>query len=215
MCGILAQTCCKICFSLVQLFKRPSHRGVEAEFEKAVRHANLLKIPTHIIEHHTRRNSKSLDLVPRYAESVPIPQKVPPRLKKPPSFHRSKSSITTSPPDRHHPTPAENSILDFLSDLSQFCEDFTADTEIACNSLNRYEANWTPRMVTAGIRYRCNKPDALPTNSPGWTGYGIEPRIRSGSGRPAGRHEVKSRWEAALDSENPTATASNVLRTEW
>jgi hypothetical protein len=191
-------------------------RGAEAEFEKAVRHANLLKIPTHIIEHQTRRNSKSLYLVPRYAESVPIPQKVPPRLKKPPSFHRSKPSITTSPPDRQCPTAAENYILDFLSDLSQFREDFTADTEIACNSLNRDEANWTPRMVTAGIRYRRNKPDALPTNSPGWSGYGIEPPIRSGSRRrPVGWDEVKSGWSAAFDSESPTGTASNVLRTEW
>jgi hypothetical protein len=81
------------------------------------------------------------------------------------------------------PTPAENYIPDFLSYLSQFREDFTADTEIAAISLNRDEANWTPRMVTAGIKYRPNKPDALPTNSPGWSGYGIEPAIRSGSGR--------------------------------
>jgi hypothetical protein len=49
--------------------------------------------------------------------------------------------MTTSPPDEHRPTPAENYILGFLSYLSQFREDFTADTEIACNSLNRSEAN--------------------------------------------------------------------------
>jgi hypothetical protein len=72
---------------------------------------------------------------------VSIAQKVPPRLKKPQSFHRSKPSITISLPDRHRPTPAENYILDFLSYLSQFREDFTADTEIGCNDLNRDEAN--------------------------------------------------------------------------
>jgi hypothetical protein len=95
--------------------------------------------------------------------------------------------MTTSPPDRHRPTPTENYRLDFLSYVSQFREDFTADTEITCNYLNRDEANWTSRMVTAGIRYRRNKPDAVPTNSPGWSGYGIEPPIRSESDRrPAG-----------------------------
>jgi hypothetical protein len=81
-----------------------------------------------------------------------IPQKVRLPLKKPDIFHRSKPSMTTSPPDRRRPTPAENHILDFLRYLSQFCEDFTAETEIACNYLNRYEANWTPRMVIARIR---------------------------------------------------------------
>jgi hypothetical protein len=123
-----------------------------------VRHANLLKIPTHIIEHQTCRNSKSLDLVPRYAESFRFPQKIPPPLKKLDSFQRSKPSMTNSPLDRHRTTPAENYILDFLSCLSQFREDFTADIEIACNSLNRDEANRTPRMVTGSRSVRTSHP---------------------------------------------------------
>jgi hypothetical protein len=68
--------------------------------------------------------------------------------------------MTTSPLDRHRPTPAEDSILDFLSCLSQFRKDFTADIEIASNYLNFYEANWTPRMVTGSRSVRTSHPPA-------------------------------------------------------
>jgi hypothetical protein len=66
--------------------------------------------------------------------------------------------MTTSPLDRHRSTPAKDSVLDFLSYLSQFREDFTAHIEIACNYLNRDEANRTPRMVTGSRSVRTSHP---------------------------------------------------------